>query len=134
MQPAIRPSEEARTEELDEASEKIITITIRREIQVGKGDRARALPESHTLAVNLLTMLDKLAVRKATGLPWEAFWGNETIGEDSLLVLWWLARRKNGEAVLSFQEASAQWPADLSADDFDLHIGPVEDDATDPEA
>lgn len=131
---AVRPSDESRAEAIDEASEQILTITIRREITVGTGAKARVLPEAHTLAVNLLTMPDKLAVRKATGMPFEAFWGSETVGEDSLVVLWWLARRKNGEALLSFQQAAAEWPLDLGADDIDIHVGPVEDDADDPEA
>ena len=102
---------------------------------VGKGDKRRTLPETHTLAVNLLTVADKLAVRKATGLPFEAFWGESSIGEDSLVVLWWLARRKSGgEALLSFADASTQWPSGLDADDFELSVGPADPEADDPEA
>lgn len=132
--PAVRPSKQAEQQAIDDAAETILTFTLRREVTIGKGEKRRTLPESHTLAVNLLTMTDKLAVRKATGLPFEAFWGDSAVGEDSLVVLWWLARRKNGEAMLSFHEAAAQWPTDLDPDDLDLHVGAVDDEADDPEA
>jgi len=118
----------------DEAAQQILTITIRREITIGKGEKRRTLPQSHTLAINLLSMTDKLAVRKATGLPFESFLGEGVFGEDSLVVVWWLARRKNGEAVLSFHEAAEQWPAELTAEDIDVHVGDPSDDADDPEA
>lgn len=134
MAKAPRARAERESQELDEASDTILTFTLTREVTVGKGDKARTLPETHTLAINLLTPLDKIAVRKATSLPFESFWGEDSVGEDSLVVLWWLARRKNGEDLLSFRDAAAQWPSDLDADEFDLHIGAADPEASDPEA
>lgn len=133
MAQAPRPGAGKRAKR-DEDSQQILTITLRREIEAGKGEDRRVLPESHTLAVNLLTMTDKIAVRKATGLSFESFVDGDTFGEDSLMVLWWLARRKNGEALLPFQVAAEQWPTDLDAEAIDVHVGPADPEADDPEA
>lgn len=64
---------------------------------------------------------EQLVVRKATGLPLTAFTmpladaetGPGVIGEDSLLVLWWLARRAKGESQLTFSSAVDEWDRDL---------------------
>jgi hypothetical protein len=64
------------------------------------------------------TIKEKMAVRFATGLPYEAFVADErSLGEDSFAVLWWLARRQNGEPQLSFDQAASEWPNDLTPDD-----------------
>ncbi|MDP1820444.1 MAG: hypothetical protein Q8K58_11235, partial [Acidimicrobiales bacterium] len=57
-----------------------------------------------------LPIREKIAVRMGTGLPYEAFIksGEGTIGEDSLVVIWWLGRRAAGEPNLSFDQAVAQ--------------------------
>lgn len=69
------------------------------------------------------TIKEKMAVRFATGLPLEAFIadGEHTIGEDSIVVLWWLARRQNGEPNLPFNEVANNWPT-LGADDIDVDV------------
>jgi hypothetical protein len=95
----------------DDAARQIMTITI------------AGFP-TVTLAPNNIPMSEKLIVRKATGLPFEAFLADEDkIGADSVAVMWWLARRANGEPMLTWKQASEDWPTDLKAED-----------ATDPEA
>lgn len=51
-------------------------------------------------------------------LPIESFLG--AFGMDSLFILWWVARRQNGEPKLSFKDAKAEWPTSLTEDEFDL--------------
>lgn len=75
---------------------------------------------------------EKLIVRKATGLPLEAFQMDGQVGEDTIVVFWWLARRAEGEVGLTFKQACDEWPTGLTADEISLSV----DDATgdDPEA
>lgn len=74
-----------------------------------------------------ITFKEKFAVRAATGLPLEAFWSGENkIGEDSFLLLWWLARRYNGEPRLALEAVTSTWPDNLGTDDVDFEV--VEDD------
>jgi hypothetical protein len=86
------------------------------------------------LVVNNIPMSERLIVRKAIGLPLEAFLGNENkVGEDTVVVLWWLARRASGEPMLTWTQAEKQWPVGLKPTDIEL----VERDpngADDPEA
>lgn len=69
------------------------------------------------LAWQNLPMGERVACRKATGLPFETFTTAfedtraEVVGEDSLCVAWWLARRRNGEPNLSWTAAMAEWDA-----------------------
>ena len=102
------------------AAATILTITIR--------------GETHTLAPNNLALTERLIVRKATGgLSFESFWnGEQTIGLDSLQVLWWLARRGGGEWQLTLTRAVEDWPADLSIDEIEVTTDDPEGD--DPEA
>lgn len=88
--------------------------------------------EARNLAIGLVPMGERLAVRAATKMPFEAFLaGEDNIGSDSVLVLWWLARRANGEPNLSWAEVVAQTPVDaLAAAGVDVH----EPDGDDPEA
>ena len=118
--------------EADRQSQQILTITIKREIVTEQG---RVIPETHTLAANLLPVQERIACRKATGLPLEAFTeGEAAMGMDSIVVLWWLARRMNGEALLPFAQAAKQWPNDLSVDEIEVEVGDPDPEATDPEA
>ncbi len=88
--------------------------------------------------VPTLTMKERFVVRAATGgLPLEAFLPQQTereFGEDSLFVLWWVARRQNGEPNLAFAQADTEWPNDLDEGDVDvtevdLDNEPPEDDS-----
>lgn len=119
--------------EADAAAQQILTITITREVTVGK--HGRVLPESHTLAVGIMPMRERIICRKATGLPFEAYWSTaDAIAIDSVMVLWWLARRANGEATLTFDAAAAEWPADLLPEEIDVDVNEPDPEADDPEA
>jgi hypothetical protein len=87
------------------------------------------------LAPNNIPLSEKLIVRKATGLPFEAFLGDEDrIGADSVAVMWWLARRANGEPMLTWKQAEQDWPDELKAEDIDVEVDDPEEGASDPEA
>lgn len=105
-------------------AQKVLTITIRREVVTAKG---RVVPETHTLAPALLPSRERMICRKATGLPWSAFWEENAIDEDSLRVLWWLARRMNGEVTLTWERADAEFPRDLTADEVDVDLDDGDD-------
>lgn len=73
-----------------------------------------------------MTIGEKFAVRTATGRPFEAYFGDGMFGEDSLCVLWWLARRANGEPNLSWADHLRQWKPVDKPDDVDLVL--IDDD------
>ena len=77
----------------------------------------------------VLTLHEKMTVRLATGIPFDQFLVSETrIGEDTVAVLWWLARRANGEPNLAWSTFAGEWEQ-ISPDDLDVDL--VDDD--DPE-
>jgi hypothetical protein len=86
----------------------------------------------YRLAVGNVPIAERMIVRKATGFPFEAFLTEGQIGSDSVAVLWWLARRAEGEIGLTWTQAMAEWPTDITADDLEVTM----EDATgeDPEA
>jgi hypothetical protein len=74
-----------------------------------------------------ITIEERFAVQAATKYPLEFWWSDEDrISDTSLCVLWWLARRHNGEPRLAWKQHLAEWPDDLSPDDVALEV--VEDD------
>lgn len=95
--------------------------------------RYRITVKGHTLELAAtLTLDEKMVVRLATGIPFDQFLLNETrIGEDTVAVLWWLARRANGEPRLAWSTFTAEWET-IEAGDLDVDI--VDDDPVDPEA
>ncbi len=76
-----------------------------------------------------LSLKERFVIRSATGLPFEAFFagGENAVGEDSVAVLWWCARRANGEENLPFAQFMGEWVFD--ANDFDIEVD--EDDGED---
>lgn len=81
-----------------------------------------------------LEMKERFVVRTSTGLPIEGFLPAESqreFGEDTLFVLWWVARRQNGERNLPFAQAEREWPRDLGPDDIDITLVDLDDE---PEA
>lgn len=77
-----------------------------------------------------LTMQEKFLFRKATRSSFEEFM-DAGFGEDALFVLWWLARRQNGEPNLPIAQAEAEWPEKISEDDLDLKIVDLDEDPGD---
>lgn len=106
----------------DDAVQAVMTITLR--------------GESHRLNLGAITFGERAAVRKATGLPLEAFLPTDDLeanvfGLDSLQVLWWLARRGD-DPLLTFRRVLDEWPADLGPDDIDLTLDTPEEGDPDP--
>ena len=98
--------------------------------------RFRITVKGETLEVPAsLTLREKMAVRLATGIPFDQFFVSATrIGEDTVAVLWWLARRANGEPNLPWMTFEAEWEA-VEVADVECDI--VEDDGEatdDPES
>lgn len=84
--------------------------------------RIRVRDQTFELTTNV-TLKEKIAVRLATGLPFEAFYAGENrVGEDSVCVLWWLARRQNGQPGLPWAQHEAEWPSPLVEGDIDLEV------------
>jgi hypothetical protein len=74
-----------------------------------------------------LPFKEKFAVRAATGLPFEQFWSGELkIAEDSFLIIWWLARRFDGEPNLPLSRVMEDWPDDIKAAGLSLDF--IKDD------
>lgn len=81
-----------------------------------------------------LTMQERFTVRTATGFPLESFLpsaDDSRVGEDSVAVLWWLARRHNGEPRLSWAQACHEWPVGLQPDELDVELVTDDGEPTD---
>lgn len=87
--------------------------------------------ESRTLRPGALNFQTRAIVRKATGLPLGQWLAD--MDEDSLRVIWWLAGRQEGDAFLTFDQVNADWPDDLTPDEFDLDRIDVAEDLGDPQ-
>jgi hypothetical protein len=114
MAKAPTPGVSRRAEAVD-AAKQITRITV-------KG-------ETLDVAIGNLPMTIKNRVRKqCDGLPLSAFWSSSSsIDEDSLIVLWWVARMVNGENALTLQAVEESWPDDLTADDLAMEVVNVDD-------
>lgn len=73
-----------------------------------------------SLAVNSIPIKEAALVRRETGLPLDVFCDMGSFGTDSLKVLFWLGRRANGESFLMLGQVEAEWPKDLTFDDWDV--------------
>lgn len=131
MAQAPRPGVSARADDVA-AAQQVITLTIHRPIHTADG---RLVDETHRLAINNIPIRERVICRKATGLPLAAYWsGEDRIDLDSVVVLWWIARRMNGEATLTFDQAADQFPLDLGIDEIDMAIDAPDAEDDDPEA
>lgn len=77
-----------------------------------------------------LPIKEKIAVRYATGLPYESFipLGEGAVGEDTLVVLYWLGRRGDGEMNLGFNRAVEDWKLlDVQGGDVNLEFVDIAD-------
>lgn len=79
-----------------------------------------------------LPIRERALIRNVTGLPFER-WMNG-IEEDSLQVMWWVARRQAGERGLSFAEVQAEWFEDLTTDDVEIEEDDGQDEDPDPQS
>jgi hypothetical protein len=100
------------------AAQQVMTLTIR--------------GETRTLSLGSIAFSERMIVRKATGLPVEAFIGEDKFGLDTLMVLWWLAGRgTNPMLTLDRSNEQVEWST-LTEDDMDVSVDDGEDD--DPES
>lgn len=109
----------ARRQDAVDAAKKVMRITIR--------------DTTLDVAIGNLPFKVKNRVRKqCDGLPLSAYWGGEAvIDEDSLKVLWWVARIMNGENALTLDAVIDTWPADLGPDDIDVELVDPDDEDQD---
>ncbi len=131
MAKAPTPGVSKRADEL-EAAQQVITITIKRPIHTADG---RLVDPTHTLGINNIPIRERVICRKATGLPMAAYWsGEDRIDLDSVVVLWWMARRLNGEFTLTWEQACDQFPLDLGVDEIEMEMEGAGTEDDDPEA
>lgn len=114
MAKAPKPGAARKAEEMTKARRRALVITLN--------------GASHTLHMADLGPEDDLAARRQTGMPISSFIGDDIFGADSMLVLWWMARRKAGERRLAFSKVLAQFPTFESINDADPSVEAVEDD------
>ena len=105
MAKAPRPGVGKRKEEVDAA--KVV-------------HRLRVGDETRTIALANIPLKERLIVRKATGLPLEAFLTGDTFGVDSLMIVWWLAGRAAGDPFLTLERVQEEWPETLGEDDIEF--------------
>lgn len=118
MATAPRPGVTTRKVEVERA-QVVLTITVR--------------DDKYRLAIGTVPIKEKQQVRHQTGLPLEAYLGSgDKLGEDSIVVLWWLARRAAGEPSLTWDQAADEWPNDLAAGELSFSVD--RPDGEDPEA
>lgn len=84
--------------------------------------------ESYTLHIGDLGPQDDLVARKQVGLPVTPFFAEDRFGMDSLLIIYWMARRKSGESTLQFQAVLDEYPTYESVTNAGFQIEALEDD------
>jgi hypothetical protein len=67
--------------------------------------------ETRELHMSDLGPGDDRVSRAQTGFPVMPYFNGERFGADSILVLWWMARRKSGEPDLRYAEVEAEFPS-----------------------
>lgn len=82
--------------------------------------------QTYTLHIADLGPQDDLVARKETGLPVTPFFAEDRFGMDSLLIVYWMARRKSGEANLRFQQVLDEFPSYASISDSDFKLEALE--------
>lgn len=93
--------------------------------------------ETKSVHINNLPFKELAAIRKMSGgLPLSAFWGgpDTVIDTDSLKILWWLARRANGEPNLIMSAVDADWDEVVNSREFDVEYDDRTPEDDDPEA
>lgn len=87
-------------------------------ISVGKGKDLK----EYTLHFDDLGPQDDLVSRKQTGLPVTPFFEDERFGSDSLLILYWMARRHAGEPGLRYAEIAEKYTSYKAVADAGFQI------------
>lgn len=114
---AKAPTPGAARKQQEQQETTVLTVKVLRPIVV----KGRELPDTVTVAPDLIPIRERTIVRKATGLPISAYWaGEDAVDLDSVVVLWWLGRRLAGEATLTWDQALEQWPLDLDPDELEV--------------
>lgn len=75
---------------------------------------------------------DDLVCRRATGMPISPFFGQDVFGTDSLLMMYWFARRKSGDLNLRYEDLLKTFPTFKSVEDADFEIRGIEETDDDP--
>lgn len=84
--------------------------------------------EEYVLHISDLGPQDDLVARKQVGLPVTPFFTEDRFGMDSLLMMYWMARRKGGETSLQFQAVLNEYPTYESVTEAGFEIEAIEDD------
>ena len=74
---------------------------------------------------------DDLVTRQQVGFPLMPFLREDVFGADSILILLWTGRRKNGEPNLTFNDVLAEYPTYEALENIDFEIESIDED---PEA
>lgn len=74
---------------------------------------------------------DDLIARKETGLPVTPFFEEERFGMDSLMMMYWMARRKSGEPKLRYAQVIEEFPTYQSVMDAQIEVEAIEEDVKD---
>lgn len=93
-------------------------------IELGEGINRRRLE----LMTADLGPADDLRSRNETGFPVSAFLAENRFGTDAILVLWWIARTKNGEPRLRFAQVLKEFPTLAALQAANPEIFELEDD------
>lgn len=86
----------------------------------------RCRGNEYVLHVDDLGPQDDLLSRKQTGLPVTPFFEDEKFGSDSLLIMYWMARRKSGEDRLRYQDVINEFPSYKSISEAKFEVEAVE--------
>lgn len=100
--------------------------------------RITCAAEGKTLELSLgdLGPRDDLISKRETGYPVTAFFGFEQVTTLSVLIMWWMARRHNGEPNLSWSKVEGAYRDNrrFAAAGFDVWVDdPSDVDGDDPE-
>jgi hypothetical protein len=79
--------------------------------------------ETHRLALNNVPLDHRMAVRKQTGMAFNAYTGGpDSIDVDSIAVLVWVSKRMNGQPALSWAQFARSWPTEIAPGSIDVWV------------
>lgn len=99
----------SRRQEAAEEAKRFVKITLQGDTKI--------------LALGLLPLSEKAAVLRETHMSFDSLVGDDNkVGEVSVAVMWWLARRAAGERSLSWAQVMETWPAGLTQGEIDVNM------------